>query len=72
MPLQTPSALRSPLFDEVRQSGVSDVRVVVLPGASGSRSVALGCRSAMPDGSFAGVAAVIIESTRLADVARRA
>ena len=40
-PIQTPSAVRSPLFDEVRQSGATDVRVVVSP-VLGQPIVALG------------------------------
>src|SRR6185369_10469927 len=65
------SAIRSPLFDEVRQSGAADVRVVVSP-ILGQPVVALGLPLADANGEFAGVAAVILDSTRLADVARRA
>jgi signal transduction histidine kinase len=70
-PIQTPSAVRSPLFDEVRQSGETDVRVVVSP-VLGQPIVALGLPVRDGNGAFAGVAAVVLESTRLADVARRA
>jgi signal transduction histidine kinase len=71
VPLQTPTAVRSPLFDEVRQSGVTDVRLVVSP-VLGQPVVALGLPVRDANGGFAGVAAVILESTRLADVAQRA
>ena len=70
-PIQTPSAVRSPLFDDVRQSGVPDVRVVVSP-MLGQPLVALGVPIRDANGGFAGMAAVILESTRLADVAQRA
>jgi signal transduction histidine kinase len=70
-PIQTPSAVRSPLFDEVRQSGAADIRVVVSP-VLGQPVVALGLPLGDANGRFAGVAAVILDSTRLADVARRA
>ena len=70
-PIQTPSAVRSPLFDEVRQSGATDVRVVVSP-VLGQPIVALGLPIHDANGGFAGVVAVILESTRLADVAQRA
>lgn len=71
VPVQTPAALRSPLFDEVRQSGVTDVRVIVSP-VLGQPVVAMGLPVRDPDGTFAGVVAVVLESTRLADVAQRA
>ena len=71
VPLQTPAALRSPLFDEVRQSGVTDVRVIVSP-VLGQPVVAMGLPVRDANGAFAGVAAVVLESTRLADVAQRA
>ena len=71
VPIQTPSAVRSPLFDEVRQSGATEVRVVVSP-VLGQPIVALGLPIRDANGQFAGVAAVILESTRLADVAQRA
>jgi hypothetical protein len=63
--------VRSPLFDEVRQSGMSDVRVVVSP-MLGQPLVALGLPIHDTNGRFAGMAAIILESTRLADVAQRA
>jgi signal transduction histidine kinase len=71
VPIQTPSAVRSPLFDEVRQSGATDVRVVDSP-VLGQPLVALGLPIRDANGGFAGMAAVILESTRLADVAQRA
>jgi signal transduction histidine kinase len=71
VPIMTPSAVRSPLFDDVRQSGAADVRVVVSPSL-GQPVVALGLPLHDANGRFAGVAAVVLESTRLANVARRA
>ena len=71
VPIQTPSAVRSPLFDEVRQSGATEVRVVVSP-VLGQPIVALGLPIHDASGGFAGVVAVVLESTRLADVAQRA
>jgi len=71
VPLQTPPSIRSPLFDEVRQSGAAGVRVVVVQVGS-LPVVALGVPIRNADGSFAGMAALVIESTRLADVAQRA
>ena len=71
VPLQTPAALRSPLFDEVRQSGVTDVRVIDSP-VLGQPVVAMGIPIHDATGAFAGMAAVVLESTRLADVAQRA
>ena len=71
VPIQTPSAVRSPLFDDVRQSGAADVRVVVSPSL-GQPIVALGLPLYDAHGQFAGVAAVVLESTRLASVAQRA
>lgn len=71
LPLQTPPILRSPLFDEIRGSGATSVRVVVLQ-VVGQPLLALGVPIRQADGGFAGIAAVVIESTRLADVARRA
>jgi signal transduction histidine kinase len=71
VPLQTPPSFRSPLFDEVRQSGGPGVRVVVSQ-VGVQPVVALGVPIRLADGSFGGMATVVIESTRLADVARRA
>jgi signal transduction histidine kinase len=71
VPIETPSAVRSPLFDEIRQSGTADPRVVVSP-VLGQPIVALGLPLRDANGTFAGVAAVLLESTRLADVAQRA
>ena len=71
VPIQTPSAVRSPLFDEVRQSGAAEVRVIVST-VLGQPIVALGLPILDANGRFAGVAAVVLESTRLADVAQRA
>ena len=70
-PIETPSAIRAPLFDEVRQSGVVDVRIVISP-VLGQPIVALGLPIRDDRGQFAGMAAVILESTRLVDVAQRA
>lgn len=71
VPIQTPSAVRAPLFDEVRQSGAADVRVIVSP-MLGQPVVALGLPLRDEQGNFAGVAAALLESTRLANVAQRA
>jgi signal transduction histidine kinase len=70
IPIQTPSAVRSPLFDEVRQSGTPDVRVIDSPGL-GQPILALGLPIVDTNGRFAGMAAVVLESTRLDDVAQR-
>ena len=70
LPIQTPSAVRAPLFDDVKQSGAPDVRVVVSP-TLGQPVVALGVPVRDEQGNFAGVAVVILESTRLANVAQR-
>jgi signal transduction histidine kinase len=71
VPIQTPAALRSPLFEEVRQSGATDVRVIVSP-VLGQPVVAMGLPIRDSDGVFAGVVAVVLESTRVADVIRQA
>jgi signal transduction histidine kinase len=69
-PIQTPSAVRSPLFDDVRQSGQPDVRVIVSP-LLGQPILALGLPIVDANGRFDGMAAVALESTRLAEVAQR-
>jgi HAMP domain-containing protein len=70
VPVQMPS-FRSSFFDEVRQSNGPGVRVVVSQVGS-QPVVALGVPIRETDGSFAGMATVVIESTRLAVVTRRA
>lgn len=65
-----PPPQRSPLFEEVRQSGTTDMRVVS-PMLS-QPVVAMGLPIHDSENQFAGVVAVVLESTRLAEVAQRA